>query len=154
MAIHIPGISKITPRTFTPYRDGVYLMQVTGISSAPSQRSPGTTYKVQFEILEGPPQQDGTEPVGRTFTWNNFVMAPEHPSYHTETRNGGLIGEIGLTRLVEFLKAAGVEIDDDDAFEPEDAIEATVFAKLSISTDKEDDTVQRNEVDNFRPYKG
>jgi hypothetical protein len=118
---------------------GDYVFEIGSAKVAESQKSPCMCHTFEMLVIDGPDdEKTGRSTQGRKFFRRVNVLEPEHPSYNpTDTRNADEIHDLCL--------AAGVDIDDDDAYETEDFGGQKVKAKLGLRMGKDENGEPRPE---------
>jgi hypothetical protein len=119
--------------------EGDYVFELGGAKVAESQKSPCMCHNWEMLVIDGPDDpKTGKSTQGRKFFRRINVLEPDHPSYNpTDTRNADEIHDL--------CEAAGIEIDDDDAYETDDVGGQKVKAKLGVKMGKDENGEARSE---------
>lgn len=113
---------------------GEYRIVCTKVEIKESQKSPGFSWKFTWKVLDGPKQEDGSNPIGLPVYTSTFIMGEMHPSYNQYSY-------IGVDELKSICLATGVAPRGDDinpsSFENQEA--SVVLAKRKEKTGKFDE---------------
>ena len=83
----VPGIgaSKGVQNNFEPLAEGKYVLKCTKCTvNPPKNPSPCDVWGFKFDVLEGPPQENGKPAKTRKYNMWVTIKHPEHPKYKAE----------------------------------------------------------------------
>lgn len=134
--VNVPGIKNSTGlKQYKPYLDGEYQLECKAVDiKEPKNKSPADVWNFTWDILSGPPQEDGKSPKGRKFYNRVTIMHPEHPSMTGKEP----ADQRGVDELKSMILACGVEISKGDKVVPDSFVGTECRAKITQEADKND----------------
>ena len=132
---------------------GDYVVEIGEVSIKESENSPCVIHAFPMVVLDGPDdEKTGRTTQGRKTIHRIIQLLPEHGSYRdSDTR--------AADEIADLCAAAGVELDDDDAYETEDFAGTKVRVKFGIRMGKNADgdpqpenTVIQQKDDDGKPH--
>ncbi len=128
---NVPGIKQSGGmKGFPVLPAGEYKLLCTKADVVGSDKEPADLWKFQWDILEGPPTDDGKASKGQKFATQVRILAEEHPDYDR-------LGSMGVDELKSMVLAAGVSFKGEEINE-QSFVGQSVFAKVVQTPSKTD----------------